>query len=233
MPFEWVQDITPSIEMTEGPYYGGQGPERSDIREKVIGTDFHLAIKVVEASSGRAFEGVLVDLWHCDPRGRYSGYDFDPDKQPESVEYQMPTGPETSLRGSQTTGRDGIVTFLTVFPGWYASRTPHLHVKVFSETTCILTTQLYVPDTFTRQFYGITESYRRTAERDTFNGTDIVLAKATGAIEGCWIEMMDQEGRLTGEALLAVDLNARSTRRPVPAGFRPPIGGLAHDKPVR
>ena len=233
MAFEWITSITPSLEMTEGPYYGYGGPMRSDIREDVKGISLHLAIKVVNVADGGALLRMTVDLWHCDPSGRYSGYDFDPDKQPESVDYQMPSRAGAALRGSQVTNAEGIVEFLTIFPGWYATRTPHLHVKVFDGVTCILTTQLCLPDGFTRLFYEREEFYGRHIERDTFNDTDIILAKAQGSIDGCWIELRQVDDDLYGEAVLAVDVNARSVRKPVPAGFRPPLGGVAHDKPVR
>ncbi|WP_049823270.1 hypothetical protein [Bradyrhizobium sp. WSM2254] len=233
MAFEWVRDITPSQEMTEGPYYGYGGPRRSDLREDVEGTTFQLAIKVVNVADGSALEGLVVDLWHCDPRGRYSGYDFDPDKQPESVEYQMPNAAGTALRGSQVSGRDGIVQFSTIFPGWYATRTPHLHVKVFDGKICILTTQLYLSDAFTREFYKREEIYKREAQRDTFNGTDIVLGKTPGSIDSCWVELKQGQDRIFGEAVLVVDRTARSQRKPIPPGFRPPLGGLPHEKPVR
>lgn len=233
MAFEWFRRITPSVEMTEGPYYGHGSPRRSDIREDIQGTPFQLAIKVVNVTDGSALEGLVVDLWHCDPGGRYSGYDFNPDEQPASVEYQMPNSEGTALRGSQVSGRDGVVEFTTVFPGWYATRTPHLHIKVFDGAICVLTSQLYVADAFTREFYEREEIYNRHTQRDTFNSTDIVLGRAQGSIDSCWIELKQGHDRILGEAVLVVDRTARSQRRPVPPGFRPPLGGSAHDKPVR
>lgn len=233
MSFEWVTEIVPAAEMTEGPYYGRGGPLRSDIRENVEGKTLELLIKVVDTASGNPLPGYLVDLWHCDAKGNYSGYEFDPDAQPENVQYQMPTNDATFLRGAQITDADGLVKFLTIFPGWYATRTPHMHLKVFRDTACILTTQLYAPERFLASIFNADDAYRREVERDTFNQTDIVLAKASQPIDGCWMELRESEGRLYGESLLAVDPEARSVRREIPAGFRPPLGGIPHEKKVR
>ena len=178
MPFQWAKQIVPAAEMTEGPYYGHGGPDRSDIREGLPGLDFHLTIKVIDIASGGPLAGLKVDLWHCDAQGYYSGYQFDPDGQPLSVEYQLPSNDESYLRGSQTTNAAGLVTFLTLFPGWYATRTPHIHFKVFTGEACILTSQLYLPEQSLGHVYATQADYYRKVERDTFNKTDIVLAKA-------------------------------------------------------
>lgn len=233
MAFEWVTRIVPPAEMTEGPYYGLGGPHRSDIREDLPGRRFDLLLKVVDAESGAPMEGIKIDVWHCDARGRYSGYDFDPDKQPENVQYQMPNVPGAWLRGHQVTDADGLARFVTIFPGWYATRTPHIHLKLFDGDNCILTTQLYLPEAQTQAIYEQDGDYRRAAHQDTFNETDIVLARTDAPIDGCWVELFPEADRVRGEAVLAADRAARSTRRPIPEGFRPPIGGLAHDKKVR
>lgn len=232
VPFDWATSIVPAAEMTEGPYYGRGGPERSDIRGDRSGRDLVLAIKVVDAATGAPLPAAKVDLWHCDAQGRYSGYDFDPDAQPENVDYQMPDHDEDYLRGAQTTNAEGVVEFLTIFPGWYATRTTHMHLKVFLGGHCILTSQLYVAEQQLDRIYGAQE-YKRKVERDTHNKTDTVLAKTQSSIEGCWVELFEEGGRLKGESVLAVDPSARSVRKEVPKGFRPPVGGMAHDKPVR
>lgn len=231
--FDWAKRIVPAAEMTEGPYYGKGGPVRSDIRGGRPGRDFLLAIKVVDAGTGAPLPGAVVDLWHCDAQGRYSGFDFDPDAQPENVDYQMPYLDEDFLRGAQTADAEGIVEFLTIFPGWYATRTTHMHLKVFLEGECVLTTQLYIGEGQLESVYEGDREYARKAQRDTYNRTDTVLAKTASPIEGCWVEVFEEGGRLRGESVLAVDPQARSIRKEVPKGFRPPVGGIAHDKPVR
>ena len=66
------------------------------------------------------------------PRLEGSPPGFDPEqpgrmgRPPEN----HPTDPPTFLRGIQLTGPDGAVSFRTVFPGFYMSRTNHIHFKV-------------------------------------------------------------------------------------------------------
>jgi protocatechuate 3,4-dioxygenase beta subunit len=67
-------------------------------------------------SSSWALTGASIEIWQCDASGYYS-------------EYAQPgydgTG-ETYLRGC-TTDANGQVTFVTVYPDWYAGRATHIH----------------------------------------------------------------------------------------------------------
>ena len=47
-----------------------------------------------------------------------------------SDEQILGTRGKTLLRGYQLTNQDGVVHFLTVYPGWYSGRTVHVHVRV-------------------------------------------------------------------------------------------------------
>ena len=60
-----------------------------------------------------------------------------------------PTGPKRFLRGVRTANDQGEVEFLTIYPGWYAPRAVHVHLKVHLGGTELLTTQLYFPDDLT------------------------------------------------------------------------------------
>jgi len=65
-------------EQTEGPYYVDTGLERSDIREEREGVPLELTFNVSRVDQGDAsacgpLAGALVDVWHCDAAGEYSG----------------------------------------------------------------------------------------------------------------------------------------------------------------
>lgn len=64
-----------------------------------------------------------------------------------------PTGPKRFLRGSQLANDQGEVEFLTIYPGWYAPRAVHVHVKVHLGGNELLTTQLYFPDDLTEEIH--------------------------------------------------------------------------------
>jgi len=48
---------------------------------------------------------------------------------------------EKFLRGYQITDANGQVKFTTVYPGWYASRTIHVHARIRTWTTTNYTTE--------------------------------------------------------------------------------------------
>ncbi|MCY4397653.1 MAG: intradiol ring-cleavage dioxygenase [Rhodospirillaceae bacterium] len=111
---------------TEGPYYTPSAPRRASLREPGGGEPLVLQGLVLTPDC-RPVPGAVVDLWHCDERGRYdnSGYRY---------------------RGHQFTDAAGAFFFETIRPGHYTGRTPHFHLKVQGKETRLLTTQLYFPD---------------------------------------------------------------------------------------
>ena len=158
--------VTP--QETEGPYYFDVDSIRSDIREDRDGTPLRLAIRVRSAGGDCApIENAVVDIWHCDALGLYSGF--------ESASQGGPGGgrtdDETYLRGAQVTNKDGIVEFRTIYPGFYRGRTTHIHAKVHVDRQTVLTSQLYFDDDLTAKVYA-GEPYSKAGERDTFNDSD-------------------------------------------------------------
>jgi len=221
-----------AAEMVEGPYYGNGCPPRSDIREGRQGVSLALEVHLVDIHTEEPARDLRVDLWHPDATGRYSGYPFDPDQQPADVTKRPPVNNDSFLRGAQVSGADGVVRFMTIVPGWYASRAPHMHLKVFRGDTCILTTQLFLPRATSEEVYA-TPAYVRQVAQDTYNSTDTVLAKTQASIDGCWIDVSPASSGFQGRAVLGIDPHAESIYVDPPPGFRPPLGGIAHDKPVR
>jgi protocatechuate 3,4-dioxygenase beta subunit len=126
-------------EQTEGPFFLDTRLERSDIRSNhpggsvKTGVPLMLNLRVQAVRNGRCtpLAGAIVDVWHCDAAGVYSGVD----------------GAKTTfLRGYQTTNRQGRVRFQTIYPGWYPGRAVHIHFKVRSENKDghhAFTSQLY------------------------------------------------------------------------------------------
>ncbi len=98
-----------------------------------------------DAGSCEPLENAVVDTWHCDATGLYSGF--------ESASTGRPGGgrsdEETYLRGAQATNEDGIVQFRTIYPGSYRCRTVHIHAKVHLDRQTVLTSQLFFADRFT------------------------------------------------------------------------------------
>jgi protocatechuate 3,4-dioxygenase beta subunit len=154
-------------EMTEGPYYFDVDSIRSDIREDRDGTMLRLALRVQDADSCEPIPNAVVDIWHCDAGGLYSGF--------ESASMGGPGGgrtdEETYLRGAQVTNAGGIAEFRTIYPGWYRGRTVHIHLKVHLDRSTLLTTQLFFDEEVSASVYA-SEPYAGQPDRDTFNDSD-------------------------------------------------------------
>lgn len=151
--------------LTEGPYYIDPYLLREDITEGRPGRAVNLALQVVD-SLCRPVEGLRVDIWHCDAQGRYSGFE------------REGTAGETFLRGTQPTDAQGVARFLTIFPGWYPGRAPHVHFKVFPDERRELTSQIFFDDARASAIYEGDPAYARSGERSTFNRNDALAQKA-------------------------------------------------------
>ena len=69
----------------------------------------------------------VVDIWHADAGGAYSGFDG---SGAGGGPGSGGGGAQTTtryLRGAQVTNKDGIVEFVTIYPGSYPGRTVHIH----------------------------------------------------------------------------------------------------------
>lgn len=73
--FAGAATCTLTPEETEGPYYFDVDAVRSDIREDRDGTDLLVAIRVQDADACTPIANAVVDIWHCDAAGIYSGFE--------------------------------------------------------------------------------------------------------------------------------------------------------------
>lgn len=133
--------VTPA--QTEGPFFIDTGLNRSDIRGEPgggmsAGLPLALSLRVSAVTAGACtpLPGALVEVWHCDAAGVYSGTGAAMGKR--------------FLRGHQATGSGGEARFLTVYPGWYPGRAIHIHFKVLAKSAAgrrvEFTSQLYFDD---------------------------------------------------------------------------------------
>ncbi|MFD4366779.1 protocatechuate dioxygenase [Rhodococcus sp. NPDC058521] len=71
-----------SVEETQGPYWFDVDSIRTDIREDRPGTKLQLALRVqdvtgcpADGSGASVVSGAVVEIWHCDAGGVYSGFE--------------------------------------------------------------------------------------------------------------------------------------------------------------
>ena len=121
-------DCTPGTRsQTAGPFYTPATPRRADLREPGEAGAPLVFEGLLLTPDCRPVPGAVIDIWHSDGRGRYDNRGF-------------------RYRGHQFTDAAGAFRFLTIRPGRYTGRTPHIHVKMQGEGTRPLTTQVYFPD---------------------------------------------------------------------------------------
>lgn len=214
MPGADVCVITP--EVTEGPYYFDPALERADITEGRPGVATTVKLQVVDGTC-QPLPGARVDIWHCDASGVYSGY-------PNQTGGVDTTG-QTFMRGTQFANDSGVVEFETVYPGWYAGRTTHIHFKVFLDEKTVLTGQIFFPDALSQFLYENVEPYKtRGSDRDTLNANDNIAAQATRASFAYVKELAD---RYLVAMIVGVDPAAESAATAMGApGGAPPDGAF-------
>ncbi len=156
--------LTP--EKTEGPYYFDPSLIRRDITEGKTGVPLSLAIGVVDVNCVPV-PNLLVDVWHADKDGLYSGY-----SQPGGN-----TRGQTFLRGTQPTDADGIARFDTIYPGWYQGRATHIHFKVRIPDQTYVTSQFAFPEAINNAVYA-TPLYAGRGRNPTTNSSDGIFHAA-------------------------------------------------------
>lgn len=163
--------LTPAS--TAGPYYFDIGELRADIRRDSKTDVLHdgiplaLTMRVVNADC-QPVAGVLVDIWHANRGGLYSGY----------VQPHGDTVGEDFLRGTQLTDAQGECRFVTSYPGWYPGRATHIHFKVRLSSMSYVTSQFAFEDRVNAEVYD-SALYSARGQNPTTNAADGVFRDAT------------------------------------------------------
>ena len=175
--------LTP--ELTAGPYYLDGELIRRNIVEDRAGIPLKLKIAVADATACTPIENAAVDIWHCDSHGYYSGVSANM-PGPDADQADIAEAAQASfLRGIQLTNADGIAEFETIYPGWYISRTIHIHMKVHLDGEAgktyegghtAHTGQLFFDDAITGEVMRIEPYSGRPDEYRTLNSDDGILA---------------------------------------------------------
>lgn len=142
-------------EETQGPYpllaiLGNSSMVRQDITEDKEGIPLSITLRLVDINNSCIpIANAAVYIWHCDKDGSYSGY--------SSTQNGSHAG-QTFLRGIQISDADGVVTFNTIYPGWYAGRITHVHFQIYLNdnltVTATATSQLAFPAEITAAVYN-------------------------------------------------------------------------------
>jgi protocatechuate 3,4-dioxygenase beta subunit len=197
-------------EETAGPYPGDgsntssgsvanalalSGIVRSDIRSSVgsaTGTATGVPLTVVFTlenvnNACAPLDGYAIYLWHCDAQGRYSMY-------------SSGVTNENYLRGVQATDGNGQATFVTIYPGCYSGRMPHMHFEVYRSLTTatsfsnkLKTSQLAFPVDESETVYSNTSAYSASVS----NLSNISFATDNIFSDGYSLELVSITGDLS------------------------------------
>ena len=157
----------------EGPFYpvGDRSQDNEDLLRNMStthGETLRFAGRVVDVQ-GQPQAGLIIDMWHTDPEGRY--------KHP----YDRPSGDSSSdarfddfaYWGKATTNADGQFSFRTYVPGTYGGRPSHIHYIVWKDDKRLLTSQVYFMG-FEERSGAVIESARHDLRK-----TKLLRANAT------------------------------------------------------
>lgn len=191
---------------TAGPFYFNPHLLRRDITEGRPGTPLRLALQVVDAGSCAPIRDAVVDVWHTDAAGLYSGY-------ANQGENRVDTRGQTFLRGLQVTDADGRVELLSLYPGWYPGRVPHIHFKVHVDDRTYVTSQLYFPEDITQAVYE-TPPYATRGQSPVSLATDGVLQD--GQLARLLMTVQPAENGYVARHTLGIHLPPPPTTTPTP-----------------
>jgi protocatechuate 3,4-dioxygenase beta subunit len=170
--------------LTEGPFFVDEMLNRSDIRYDPVtgalsdGVLLNLTFNVTRAASNACtpLTGAYLDVWHADATGTYSDVSGN--------------GNGTSgagkkfLRGYQVTDGDGVVKFVTIYPGWYSGRAVHIHFKLRlhagSTKTYEFTSQFFFDDMLTDTVHA-ESPYNAKGPRNVRNADDGIYNSLSAA----------------------------------------------------
>lgn len=160
--------------LTEGPCYFAVTTS-DDISKSQTGLPMQLCLRVVDKNCNPV-SGLEVEVWHCDVEGIYSG---DTSGSADSARFagSFCTGNDADavkskwFRGSQVTDSNGRVNFKSCFPGWYSSRTIHIHFRVKNNNSDQVISQFCFADSLTSEICTTHPNYSARGNQDTTLGS--------------------------------------------------------------
>lgn len=117
-----------------GPFYLRDAPAQGDLCASGSGGKARLIVsgRILGAPDCKSLAGALVEVWHADANGDYTGFTRGKTDDPACL-----------LRASIKTDAEGRYSFTTIVPAEYPGRPRHIHYRVSHPAHATLVTQLY------------------------------------------------------------------------------------------
>jgi len=164
-------------EMTEGPFFIEEKLNRSDLVMgesdeaivKAVPLKLVMGVYQVDGMTCTPLPGLQVDIWHANALGIYS------DVRSGFVQSTDTQGKQF-LRGFQITNEVGTVEFATIYPGWYPSRTIHIHFKIRmpmgGNAAYDFTSQMFFDEAISKEVLSLAPYSGTPGTRSIFNEDD-------------------------------------------------------------
>lgn len=189
---------------------------RQDIRgrynmDAAPGVEMQLHVRLLTSTGTGCTQtpvsGVEVYIWHTDGQGFYSGFGMhggSDEQKPDTPYSGVPSSmnlenTDRFCRGVQTTDANGIVSFRSIFPGWYNGRVLHIHLVAFQKGSMSIGRKDYTKTSspqwlYTTQFYFDKDFVRSVHEKYDPYKSRTSLADYTKSINAGTISSTDLEG---------------------------------------
>lgn len=214
-----------SPEQIAGPYFRNPRLIRRNISEGLDGVPLVLRLTIVDAMTGEPVTGAIVDIWHCNARGAYSGWSkINPDQEVDgdAIGAIPRTDDDTYLRGGQFSDHKGVVRFTTIYPGFYAGRALHIHVAVrvtagnnyLEERHVAWVGQLYFPEVASRSVLN-TREYSGRAVAPLTNVQDELYETMGGEASTLTVHTLSRDSKedgYFGHLTIGIDTFAASSQ---------------------
>lgn len=212
---------------------------RYDITEDQEGVDLIADFQVIDVNTCEPVPQAYLEIWHCNATGVYSGVAASGNGNSDDTSNLD----KTFLRGIQTTDEDGVAQFHSIFPGYYTSRSVHIHTMVHTNISGVyrnhtLGNNVYashVGQTFFDQDLitevNTVEPYLSTTQELTTNADDGILSEEADEgvdplMEYTYLGDSIEDGIF---AWISYGINATLSDSVTPAAFYYESGGEEND----
>ncbi|WP_329318417.1 intradiol ring-cleavage dioxygenase [Streptomyces sp. NBC_01262] len=222
---------TLTAEVTEGPYSLDGALVRRDISEDKPGVEIKYTFTVLDvANDCEPLNNALVELWHCDHLGEYSGF--------VGGNGHTEDDNGTFLRGGYVTDSDGKVHITSIWPGHYVSRAVHVHMRVhigqtledgtYSGGTICHTGQLFFDPDINATVQALSP-YSENTTAETLLADDSVYDDAGVSSGLLTIKAKGKKAKNGYTACITVGVDSTATS--TGGGGTPPSGGPTGEPP--
>jgi len=138
---------------------------------------------------------------------------------------QGPSDETRFLRGIQLTNTQGVAEFATIYPGWYAGRTIHIHLKVhlggkaasdkYAGGHVSHTGQLFLPEDLTEQIAKMEPYSKHSNVHRTLHSEDNIFMRQGGKQSMMTLDRLQKgsnAGGFLADIVVAVDPDATPAR---------------------